>query len=364
MRMALVHDQLLSLGGSERVFQYMCETFPDAPAYTLAYNPRTTVPYFRDRGVHTTWLDPFVRTPTAFRNAFPIATYVMERLNLREYDLVLSSSATVAKYVRAPVGKHICYCYTPTRAIWQADTFFAGGLKSAVFRAVLPYLRRRDFAAAQRCDRFIAISNMSRAQIRAAYHRDADVLPCPVELHRFAPGAVRGSHFLLISRLESWKRLDYAIEAFTRLGLPLRVVGGGEEEANLRSMAGPNIEFLGALDDAGVAREYGQAAAVIFPPYLEYGLVPLEASASGTPVIAYGIGGITETMIPWAPDRPVDSDAPTALFFFEQTAESLMEAVRQFDPAMFDEAALIRHAQRWGVPEFRRRLRELVEASA
>ena len=364
MRMALVHDQLLSMGGSERVFQYMCETFPDAPAYTLAYNPHTTVPYFRDRAVRTTWLDPFVRTPTAFRNAFPIGTHVMERLDLREYDLVLSSSATVAKYVRVPHGKHVCYCYTPTRAIWQADTYFSGGLKSAVFRAVLPHLRRRDLEAAQRCSRFIAISNMSRDQIRAAYRRDADVLPCPVELDRFAPAAARGDHFLLVSRLEKWKRLDYAIEAFTRLGLPLRVVGGGEEEANLRAMAGPNIEFLGALDDAGVAREYGQAKAVIFPPHLEYGLVPLEASASGTPVIAYGIGGITETMIPWTPDRPQGGAPPTALFFFEQTAESLMEAVRQFDACAFDERALVQHAQRWGVPEFRRRLRELVDASA
>lgn len=360
MRIALVHDQLLSLGGSERVFQYMCEAYPDAPAYTLTYDRDATVPYFNTRDVRTTWLDPFVRSTAAFRNAFALATYVMQGLDLRAYDVVLSSSATIAKYVRVPNGVHVCYCYTPTRAIWQAEGYFGGGMKAGVFRALLPYLRRRDYAAAQRVDRFIGISAMSARQIRDAYDRDADVLFCPIELDRFSPAASRGGHFLIVSRLERWKRVDFAIEAFTRLGLPLRVVGGGEDEGRLKAMAGPNIEFLGVLDDAGVAREYAEAQAVLFTPHLEYGLVPLEASASGTPVIAYGVGGIEETMVPWRADLPGDV-APTAHFFYEQTAESLMEAVRAFDPGRFSVEGMRRHASRWGVPAFRERLRALVD---
>lgn len=361
MRIALVHDQLLSLGGSERVFQYMCEAFPEAPAYTLAYQPADTLPYFRTRGVRTSWMNGVVRSMDAFRMSFPVATHVMQRLDFSDYDVVLSSSATIAKYIRVPQGLHICYCYTPTRAIWQAQSYFedGGGLKARVFRALLPHLKARDLEAARRVDRFIGISEMSARQIREAYGREAAVLPCPIELDRFQPSATRGEHFLIVSRLERWKRLDYAIEACTRLGVPLRVVGGGEEEARLRAIAGPTVEFLGALDDAAVAREYAEAKAVLFTPHLEYGLVPLEAAASGTPVIAYGEGGIRETMIP-VDGSGSEAGPPTALFFPEQTAESVMEAIRRFDAGAFSASALVAHAAAWGVPRFRERLRALV----
>lgn len=363
MRLALVHDQLLSLGGSERVFQYMCEAFPDAPAYTLTYDPDATLPYFRGRGIRTTWLDPFVRSTNAFRNAFALATHVMERLDLSDFDVVLSSSATVAKYIRVPNGLHVCYCYTPTRAIWQPEGYFGRDFKARVFRALLPQLRRRDLAAAARVDHFIGISRMSAQQIHDAYGRSAEILPCPIELDRFTPAAQRGDHYLIVSRLERWKKLDYAIEACTKLGVPLRVLGGGEDEARLRAMAGPTVQFLGALDDAAVAREYAQARAVLFTPHLEYGLVPLEAVASGTPVIAYGEGGIQETMIPLG--RPsLMEGPPTALFFDEQSAESIAAAIQAFRPEDFPAAALVRHAAAWSVPVFRERLRAMVLAAA
>lgn len=361
MRLALVHDQLLSLGGSERVFQYMCEAFPDAPAYTLTYDPAETLPYFRSRGIRTSWLDPFTRSVTAFRNAFPIATHVMEAMDFSQYDVVLSSSATIAKYVRVPNGLHICYCYTPTRAIWQAESYFGGGVKARIFRALLPHLKRRDVAAANRVDQFIGISTMSAQQIRDAYGRDAKILPCPIELDRFSPVPERGDHYLIVSRLERWKKLDYAIEACTQLGVPLRVVGGGEDEARLRAMAGPTVEFLGALDDAGVAAEYARARAVLFTPHLEYGLVPLEAVASGTPVIAYGEGGIRETMIGFGEASEMQGPA-TALFFYEQTAASIGAAITAFRPEDFAADALVKHAEAWGVPAFRERLRQMVDA--
>jgi glycosyltransferase involved in cell wall biosynthesis len=163
----------------------------------------------------------------------------------------------------------------------------------------------------------------------------------------------------VVSRLEQWKRVDFAIEAFTQLGLPLRVIGTGIEEGRLRAMAGPNICFLGAVDDHVLAREYAEAKAVVFTPFLEYGLVPLEANACGTPVICYGLGGITETMIPWS-NSLADSDAPTAVFFFEQTAEALAAAVKHFEQVNFDAAKLVEHAKKWGVPAFKRQLREAV----
>jgi glycosyltransferase involved in cell wall biosynthesis len=354
MKVALVHDRLCILGGSERVFQYICQTFPDADIYTLAYDRSIALPYFASRSIRTTWLDPFVRSPMAFKLAFPIATRVMESTRLAGYDLVLSSSATVAKYVTVAGGTHVCYCYMPTRAIWHADAYFnRTSLKAQVFFRVRQHLQRRDYRASQRVDHFITISEMSRRFIREYYDRDAEVIPCPIDLSVFY-SAPKQDHYLLVSRLEHWKRVDYAIDAFNRLGLPLRIIGTGEEERRLRAMAKRNITFLGAVDDAALAREYSQARAVDFTPYLEYGLIPLEANASGTPVICYGKGGVLETMIAAGPSS---DDQPTAVFFDEQTADSLIGAVRRFESLCFDPEVLVRHASRWGVPAFQEQIR-------
>jgi len=362
MKIAIVHDYLCGMGGSERVFQYICEEFEDADAYTLAYNPERTLPYFKRREIRTTWLNHFVQSMDAFRWSFPFATHVMESLDLSEYDLVLSSSATVGKYIRVPNGKHVCYCYIPTRALWQTGEYFGGSWKSKLIKLFLSYLKHHDLEAAQRVNQFIAISKTTQEHIANTYSRDSSVIFSPIDLDRFAPSEHRGEHYLIVSRLEQWKRVDYAIEAFSRLGLPLKVIGTGNEEARLREMAGPNITFLGGVDDETLSREYAVAKAVIFTPFLEYGLIPLEANASGTPVICYGMGGITETMIPWSKDSDQKGSSATAVFFYEQTADALIEAVRQFEQVSFDPAYLVKHASRWGVPEFKRQLRAAVEA--
>ena len=363
MKLAIVHDYLCGMGGAERVFQYICEEFPEADAFALAYNPESTLPYFKGRDIRTTWLNRYVQSMDAFRWSFPLATYVMESLDLSDYDVVLSSSATVAKYVRVPKGQHLCYCYIPTRALWQTGAYFGTSWKAALIKPLLSYLQRRDYQAAQRVDQFIAISQTTQNHIASTYHRDSKIIFSPIDLDRFAPSQHRGEHYLVVSRLEQWKRVDYAIEAFNRLGLPLRVIGSGKEEARLRALAGPNIVFLGGVDDETLAREYAEAKAVVFTPFLEYGLIPLEANASGTPVICYGLGGITETMIPWSADG-TPSGSPTAVFFYKQTADALVEAVRQFEQASFDPAQLIKHASQWGVPEFKRQLRAVVDALA
>lgn len=361
-KIAIVHDYLCGIGGSERVFQYLCEEFPEADAYTLAYNPSKTLPYFVNRNIRTTWLNRFVQSMEAFRWSFPVATYAMEALDLSQYDVVLSSSATVAKYVKVPNGKHVCYCYIPTRAIWHFDKYFGGSYKAKIFKLFLPYLRKRDYAAAQRIDQFVAISEASKAYIKTYYNRDSSVINSPINLEQFAPSANRKDHYLIVSRLEHWKRVDYAIEAFNRLGLPLRIIGTGKDESQLKEIAKSNIAFLGAVDDATLAREYGEAKAVIFTPFLEYGLIPLEASASGTPVICYGEGGITETMVPWEKNATSDA-APTAVFFNEQTAEALIEAVRQFGEVSFNGYDLVRHASQWGVPAFKSSIRRVVDST-
>ncbi|MEO5364876.1 MAG: glycosyltransferase [Magnetococcus sp. WYHC-3] len=361
MKIALVHDYLCGRGGSERVFQYICEAFPEADAYVLAYNPKQSSSYFRNRGLRTTWMNRFVQTMESFRLAFPLATYAMQGIDLSGYDLVVTSSATVAKYVRVPNGHHICYCYIPTRAIWQTDEYFGRSITAAVFRVLLPYLKQRDFSAAQAVDHFVAISQDSREHIRQSYRRDAQIIYSPIDLDRFHVSYNRGDHYLIVSRLEYWKRLDYAIEAFNRMALPLRIVGDGKERKALEAMAGKTISFLGSVDDETLQREYGNAKGVVFTPFLEYGLIPLEACACGTPVICLGKGGIIETMVPWT-ESGQKNPAPTAVFFQEQNAEALCDAIRKFERLTFDPDALAAHAKRFGVPEFKRQLTELVES--
>jgi len=363
MKIAIIHDYLCGIGGSERIFQYLCEEFSDADAFTLAFNPVSTFPYFATRKIRTTWLNRFVQSTAAFRWSFPLATYVMQSLDLSRYDIVLSSSATVAKYVNVPKGRHICYCYIPTRAIWHFDEYFGHSMKAKLLRQFLPYLKRRDYAAAQNIDRFIAISHASKDYIKQYYDRDADIVYCPIDLDKFHAADKRRDYFLIVSRLERWKKIDYAVEAFNRLGLPLRIIGTGPEAQRLRALAGPNVTFLGAVDDAILVREYSQAKAVIFTPFLEYGLIPLEANASGTPVICYGKGGIVETMVP-VEGRSGRVNAATAVFFYEQSADALIDAVRRFGTCMFDSDALVRHAQKWSVASFKKNIRTIVESTA
>jgi len=355
MKIALVHDFLCGFGGSERVFKCICEAFPQADVYTLAYNPSKTLPYFRTRKLQTTWMNPIVQSSSAFKWSFPIATYAMQSLNMSEYDLVISSSATVAKYVKAPAGRHLCYCYMPTRAIWRSDAYFGDGVKSSILKGMVGALKKRDFDAAQRVDHFISISDDSRNYIKQYYNRDADILFCPIETDKFYAAPKRKSHYLIVSRLEHWKRTDYAIEAFNKLGLPLRVIGSGSEEKKLRDKASCNITFLGGVDDEMLAKEYSECKAVIFTPFLEYGLIPLEANASGSAVICYGKGGVTETMIPLGSSC---GKAPTAVFFYEQTAEALIQAIRQFESHTFSPQDLVAHAENWSVLAFQKSLKE------
>ncbi len=362
MKLAIIQDQLLTEAGSERVFLYMAQEFPEADIFTLAYNPEATWPEFRDFKINTSWLNSFVQTHDRFKTVFPLATHVMQNWDFNAYDVIMTSSATTAKYIRNHRARHICYCYYPTRAIWSRNKYFDGakpGLRETVFKLAYSHLKRRDMAAAQRVDEFIAISQSSRQAIQQFYQRDARVLFSPIDLDRFSVGAVfpKSNRYLMVGRLERWKRTDFAIAAFNRLGLPLDIIGSGPEEAALRAAAGPTIRFLGRADDTALVKAYGSARAVVFTPELEYGLVPLEAAAAGTPTVALGKGGVLETMI--GPDDPAGR-RPTAVFFEEQTPESLMAAIRRLETLEFPKTDLLAHAAQFGIPEFRRKLRAIV----
>jgi len=365
VKLALIQDSLLIKGGSERIFQYMVEEFPEADIFTLAYNPEDTWPEFRKYTINTSWANRFIQTHSHFKLFFPIATKIFQNWNLRGYDVILSSSATVAKYISRFDGIHLCYCYFPTRAIWNSEGYFGeASLKKQIFCRLLPYFKRHDIAAAKRVDRFIAISEYTRGFIRSIYNREADILCCPIDYDRFVKGIKyeKEQHYLIVSRLESWKCLDYAIEAFNRSGRLLKIIGTGSQFELLKSIAKDNITFLGSVDDDTLLKEYGKARALIFTPVLEYGLVPLEANAAGTPVIAVGKGGVTETMIP--ANSSCRGDAlPTAVFFDELKPESLNEALNSFASMNFDRDALISHAKKFSIPVFKQAIRNYVENS-
>ncbi len=245
MKIALVHDHLVGKGGAERVFQYLCEEFSDADIYTVAYNPKGTYDAFLNFKIHTTWLNKFVQSMESFRWSFPIATYVMQAIDLKDYDIVLSSSTTVAKYVKIPNGIHICYCYMPARALWQSESYFGESIKGKIMKIFLSYFKKRDFNAAQKVDEFIAISNMTKEYIYSFYKRESQVIYSPIDLTKFSPKGTKKNHFLIVSRLERWKKIDFAIEAFNKLGLLLRIIGTGTDEMRLKEMSKSNISFNG-----------------------------------------------------------------------------------------------------------------------
>ena len=364
-RIALVTDSLVTFGGAEQIFLYMAEEFAEADIFTLAYRPKRTLPEFKTYRIRTSLINSIISSHSIFKMLFPISTIVMESWILGDYDVVLISSATTAKYLAKSGATHICYCYFPTRALWSTDEYFSSDNKSIVariFRLMAPMLRRRELSAMRRIDYFIAISNTTRKMIAETYGRPSDILFCPIPVERFRIGIKepKEDFFLLVSRLEEWKRVDYAIEAFNRLKLPLRVIGIGDDEARLRALAGPTVTFLGRKSMDELVCQYGRARAVVFTPALEYGLVPLEAVAAGTPVIALGYGGVLETMVGLAQEND-NSVSPTAVFFAEQTAESLMGAVRQFETMQFDRETLSAYAERFGVDAFKAKLRRMVD---
>jgi glycosyltransferase involved in cell wall biosynthesis len=362
LRTALVHDDLVQAGGAERVAAAFYGLFPRAPMYTALYNPRTTLADFAGRDIRTSYLQ---RTPFSWKPmhqlALPYFPGAIEQFDLSGYDLVLSSSSRFAKgVITNPETCHICYCHTPARFAWRSHDYlsrsWSARLAASFGRKLLTDLRSWDENSAQRVDYFIANSYNIARRIKKRYRRDvAAVIPPPVEISRFSPIAAEhvGRHFLVVSRLVGYKRVDLAIEACNRLGLDLRIVGDGPEMARLRKIAGPTIEFLGRLDDKQVESEYARCRALIFPGEEDFGLTPLEAMASGRPVVAYGGGGAVETVI----------DGETGVLFSEQSVDSLAGALRSAMSLATDAGNLRSHAARFGRDVFEARLAQFIEAA-
>jgi glycosyltransferase involved in cell wall biosynthesis len=363
IRVALVHDALVNRGGAERIAATLCRAFPGAPLYTTVYLPNRTYASFRHVAVRPTILQRFVTSERALKATFPLALLAMDRLRLRDVDVVLSSSTFAAKFARAVApAVHVCYCYTPFRLAWDPASYMSPGRGSIArlgLRVASRLARTADRHAAARIDRFLTMTETTRERIQAAYGRHAEVIPPPVDCGSFTPDPGRRTDtFLVVSRLEPYKRVDIVIEAFNKLGLPLLVIGDGTQAARLRAAAARNVTFRAGVSDGELREIYARARAVLFPQSEDYGLVPLEALASGTPVVAYGNGGVLETMIPAR--EPTQAAHATAVFFHEQTPAAVTEAIRSFNSYAFDSAFLRAHAERFDTPAFIARVRRAV----
>jgi glycosyltransferase involved in cell wall biosynthesis len=358
-RVAIAHEWLTIPGGSELVVEAMLEVFPDAEIFTSVHDPAAFGPPIAGRPVHASFLNRVPRATRIYPRLLPLMDGAFRSFDLRGFDLVLSSNHACAKNVRTPAGAlHVCYCHTPMRYAWDPQFLAGEELGPAArlaARALLPMLRRRDRAAAAGPDRFLANSTAVAERIRRFYAREAVVLPPPVDVEpllRTPRGS--GGYYLFLSRIVPYKRADLAVEACTTLGRPLKVAGEGRALAKLRARAGSNVEFLGLVPAADLPGLLAGARALLFPGEEDFGIVPVEAQAAGTPVIAYGRGGARDTVV----------DGVTGVLFEPQTAAALAAAIVAFEQRTWSEEAVRGNARRFGRERFLDGLaRQVLEAS-
>jgi glycosyltransferase involved in cell wall biosynthesis len=352
-RVALVHDFLLDLRGAERVFAAMCDVWPDAEVFTPVYDEEGTEGRFAHMRINTSFLQRLRPTARTFRSLLPLYPSAVESFDLRGFDLVVSSSSAWAHGVLVHEGAvHVCYCHNPFRYAWsERDATLAarGPVTRAALRPIFSRWRQWDWIAAQRVDAYVANSETTRRRVARYFGRDAGVLHPPVETARFAPGPV-GEHYLTLAELVPHKRIGVAIEAFNRLGLPLRVVGDGPEARRLRRLAGPTIRFDGRVSDARAAELLRSCRALVVTATEEFGIAAVEAQAAGRPVIALGEGGVRETVL----------EGETGTLYRPGDAAALAQAVAGFDTLAVDPAACVANAARFDVERFRSGLRRVV----
>ena len=338
MKIALIHDYLTQRGGAERVFELLCNYFPEADIYTSVYDPKNTINLGK-RQINTTILQKIPGATKYFRLLAPFYYSAFRTLNLQDYDLIISSSSSFAKGVKTkPGAKHICFCHNTTRFLWDTKTYLQQysdyGKFSHLLEKVFGWLKKQDVRYAQEPDIYIANSTIVARRIWQTYKREAKVINYPISSDKFSFAKRKSNFYLVSSRFLSYKRLDVTIKAFNSLKLPLIIIGDGPERKYLESIAEGNIKFLGYVSDQKRKRLMAKARGVVVSALEDYGLVPVEANASGTPVIAYGAGGVLDTQI----------DGHTGILFPQQTPESLETAIEKAQNMSWNYSAIRKHA--------------------
>ena len=349
-RVAIIHYWLVTMRGGERVVEQLLRLFPHADLFTHVYAPEAVSDLIRAQRVTETFIGRLPGARRHYQKYLPLMPMALEELDLTGYDLVISSESGPAKGVIVPPdAMHLCYVHSPMRYLWDHYHQYKASA-SRITRAIMPStfhrLRGWDVTSARRVDRLVANSAFIQARIARSWGRQSRVVHPPVEIDLFAPAPPQDvtARFLWVGQMTPYKRADVALEAFNRLGLPLLMVGTGEMAAELRRRAGPTIEIVDRLNFDQLRHAYATCRALIFTAEEDFGIVPVEAMASGRPVIAYGRGGVLDSIVP----------GKTGLFFDEQSADALAEAVRAFEAWVpnFDPDVAVRHVLRFAPERF------------
>ncbi|PIW36330.1 MAG: glycosyltransferase family 4 protein [Candidatus Kerfeldbacteria bacterium CG15_BIG_FIL_POST_REV_8_21_14_020_45_12] len=359
MKIALVHDHLAQDGGAENVLEVFCEMWPNAPIHVLVHDPKNANPYFADKDIRTSFIQRLPLGVKKYQWYFPMMPAAIESFDLSEYDVVISTSSSFAKgVVTRPGTMHISYCHTPTRFLWSDTHSYVEelGVNSFLKRIIpifLSNVRIWDRIAAERVDHYIANSLAVQKRIQKYYHQESTLMYPPVDVADFqiVPKDQVGDFFLAGGRLVPYKRFDLLIDAFNKLGKPLKIFGNGPAMADLQRRAGSNVEFLGRISDEELRRLYSTCAAFLNPQEEDFGITMIEAMASGRPVIAYNKGGATEIVEDGISGKLVDY----------QTWEDFADALIGFDPMAFDPEQVRARALTFRVDQFTTTMRQFVE---
>ncbi|NJR65556.1 MAG: glycosyltransferase family 4 protein [Leptolyngbyaceae cyanobacterium CRU_2_3] len=362
MKTAVIHEWLVTYAGSERVVEQILSLYPQADLFSLVdFLSIELRGFIQHKPVNTSFLQqlPFARRH--FRQYLPLMPLAIEQLDVSPYELILSSNHAVAKgVITRPDQLHLCYVHTPIRYAWDLQQQYLQGarldrgIKAVLAQVILHYLRLWDLASANRVDHFAANSRYVAQRIWKTYRRPAQVIYPPVAVDRFYPTTQREEFYFTLARFVPYKRVDLIVEAFNRLGLPLVVIGDGSDWSRIQAIAKPNIHLMRHQSEAVVVDYMQRCKAFVYAAAEDFGIAAVEAQAAGAPVIAYGRGGITETVIP----------EKTGLFFPEQTVESLIETVRLFESRAywFDVDLLRQNAEQFSPTHFREQFSRFVEA--
>ena len=354
MKVAFIHDWLNGMRGGEKCLEALLELFPDAQVFTLLHEKDKLSSIISQRHIHSTWIEKLPFWRMKYRYYLPLFPLAIKSFDLRGFDLVVSISHCVAKGVKVPSGvRHVCYCLTPMRYIWEfQDVYFGSGkfkyLRKLGMNAVLRWLKHWDLKTVPHVREYVAISEFVKKRIERYYGREADVIYPPVdtEMFYYTQGDKKGDYDLVVSALVPYKRVDLVIDVYNQNGRRLKIVGAGTEYEKLREGSAENIEFLGWMEDRQMRQLYARARVLLFPGIEDFGIVPLEAQACGTPVIAYRSGGALETVI----------DHKTGLFFDRQEAINLKEVVEKFESFDYDREILRDNALRFSRDKYKKRM--------
>jgi glycosyltransferase involved in cell wall biosynthesis len=356
MKLAIVHDFLNQYGGAERVVGYFLRIFPKVPVYTSIYFPEDTFDFFRKENIKTTFMQRIPGIRKHYKKLFFLYPYAFRSLKLCDYEIILGSSSSYSHFInKCKDSVHVNYCYTPPRFLWETKDYMEGekmsGMMAAAARPIISHLRKMDRKQSDKVDYYIAISKYVKSKIKKVYNRESTVIYPPIEMGKYRFKRNKEDFYLIVSRLKGYKKVDTAVRAFNILQKKLLIVGKGEDEENLKKVSGRNIEFLGTVSDGRLLDLYSRAKSLIFTGKEDFGLTPVEAQASGTPVIAFSKGGASETII----------NGITGFFFDRQEPGVLVEAVKRLEKDSLDPVKCRENARRFDFKNFKQEVKDFIQ---